>query len=533
MEVIILPAINITVHHACTIVQNTLLINSRWSVNMSKQLLQLNNVFFKYGNSAENIFSSINIRFSKGWTGIAGTNGSGKTTLLKLASGILQPTGGSVVSTGTVYYCEQRTDEKPSGYRDFLSSYEKRSYRIRNLLGIEDEWFDRWHTLSHGERKRCQIATALFVNPGVLAIDEPTNHIDAETKHVLTNALRTFGGTGLIVSHDRQMLDELCGHILSIEQPAPKMRRGNYTSFEHESQKEYEHLVSVKENMNKEIKKLEQEVKRRKRKASEADKNRSKRNIASKDHDAKSKVDVARLMGKDATEGKIYSRLKTRMEKMVSDKSAVGSTAKRELGIKIEGSTFSKTVILYQMENKITLGKNRKLRHPDLYINRSAKIALTGNNGYGKSTLIRSLIPTLKSANVSFAYIPQEITSEQSALILKDAINLKHEDKGKIFTIISRLNSDPKRLLDSVLPSPGEVRKLMLAKALLDKHELIIMDEPTNHMDLPSIKCVEEALREYNGALLLVSHDKVFLDNVVDTYWKIKSNDVYEFLLNV
>jgi ATPase subunit of ABC transporter with duplicated ATPase domains len=495
---------------------------------MKDKLLQLNNVSFKYDSSSDLILKNINLQFSVGWTGIIGTNGAGKTTLLKLGSEQLFPTAGTINSNGITYYCEQRTDNKPDRYSEFVSSFEKRSYKIQRLLHINIDWFDRWDTLSHGERKRCHIAAALFVDSDILLIDEPTNHIDSDTKRILLDALKSYRGIGLIVSHDRQLLDELCSYILSLDDDDKKVAHGNYSMFESERQKAHKSILKVKESLTRQIKNLEKEVKSRKQKASNADKNRSKRKTSAKDHDAKSKLDLARLTGKDATEGKIYSRLKSRMEGIASKRNDLESTAKRELGVIIESVESVKRIIYFEPNESIGLGDKRRLIVPDLYIHRSDKIGITGSNGCGKSTLVRKIAARLKSIHFHFAYIPQEISVIDSRTLLQIVKELKHEEKGKIFTIISRLNSDPKRLLESETPSPGEVRKLMLAKALLDKHELIIMDEPTNHMDLESIKCIETALQNYSASLILVSHDLVFMNNVVDKRWTInlfKGND--------
>lgn len=496
-------------------------------------MLKLNKISYRYSESPNPVLDDFTFQFSKGWTGIIGANGSGKTTLLKIASGILQPGTGVVELSGTVYYCEQRTDDLPVKYEQFIQSYNKKAFKVQNLLGVDINWFSRWDTLSHGERKRCQIAEALFHEPDILAIDEPTNHIDAEAKQILIDALKTYNGIGLIVSHDRQLLNELCLTIISIGEKGYQFIRGNYDTYRDETRKQTKHLVSKKEKLNKEISKLDKEVKARKRKAAQSDKRVSKKNISSKDHDAKSKIDAARLTGKDAVDNKIYANLKSRMKKITSERDGIGSTAKREVGIKLNGSQYSKEVLLHQKEAVVNLGGGEILEHPDLYVRRNDKIGLTGNNGCGKSTLVNLLVKSLPENKMPFTYIPQEISANQSKLLLTDALNLNHDEKGKIFTIISRLNSDPTRILDSQLPSPGEVRKLMLAYAILKQSSFIIMDEPTNHMDLESITAVENALKNFTGALLLVSHDQVFLNNIVSIHWEIENKIEGEYALKI
>ena len=483
--------------------------------------LNFNGVGYKYENSPDMLLENINIDFNFGWTGIIGENGSGKTTLLKLASRKLKPTIGHLQIKGISYYCDQRTDHKPEGFNDLLNSYDGYTFKILNLLEIDNEWFGRWDTLSHGERKRCQITTALFHKPDILIIDEPTNHIDNECKTVLINSLLKFEGIGIIVSHDRELLNNLCSKIISIKNRTCRSIIGNYSTYEEEREKVDKNILSEKETLNKQIKKLEKEAGKRKAKASVADKRISKRNISRKDHDAKSKIDGARLTGKDAVDGKKYAILKSRIDKLQLQKGELGSTAKRELGIKIRNSKSTKSNLLFLKSGNLKLSKDKKLNYPDLYIGRNIKIGFIGKNGSGKSSLIKRIETELKKGGISFACIPQEISSEESALLLKRTLKLKNEKKGKIFTIISRLNSDPKQLFTSEVPSPGEIRKLMLAHAILEKKELIIMDEPTNHMDLPSIESVETALKEYKGSLLLVSHDMEFLKSITTDLWKI------------
>lgn len=141
------------------------------------------------------------------------------------------------------------------------------------------------------------------------------------------------------------------------------------------------------------------------------------------------------------------------------------------------------------------------------------KIGVIGENGSGKSSFINYLLEIIDLKGNIF-YIPQEITKEQSEKLLFEINNLSKERRGEIFTIITRLSSNPKILIESCSPSPGETRKLLLAKALLAQPSLIILDEPTNHMDINSITALENALKEYGGALILVSHDEIFLQNI-------------------
>jgi len=171
------------------------------------------------------------------------------------------------------------------------------------------------------------------------------------------------------------------------------------------------------------------------------------------------------------------------------------------------------------------LGDQRSLSVPNLIVQPADRIGLVGPNGSGKSTLVRFIVETLTLPENRVVYIPQEIPAENSTAILRSIRSFPSDVRGRALSWVSRLGSDPQRLLASELPSPGEVRKLILARHLADEPHLVIMDEPTNHMDLPSIECVERALSEYSGGLLLVSHDERFLDALVQIRWRIEPVD--------
>lgn len=171
--------------------------------------------------------------------------------------------------------------------------------------------------------------------------------------------------------------------------------------------------------------------------------------------------------------------------------------------------------------NSLALGDQKRLYYPELILKATDRIAITGPNGSGKSTLIRSIVEALNVPREHITYIPQEIDANQSQNILTQARELPGDRLGYLMTIVSRLGSRPHRLLSSTNPSPGETRKLLLAIGMTYTTHIIVMDEPTNHMDLPSIECLEQALLECTCSLLLVSHDKRFLENLTEKTWNI------------
>jgi ATPase subunit of ABC transporter with duplicated ATPase domains len=152
-------------------------------------------------------------------------------------------------------------------------------------------------------------------------------------------------------------------------------------------------------------------------------------------------------------------------------------------------------------------------------------------HGAGKSTLIRRIVEGFDRTSHKIAYIPQEINAAQSRLILEDFLKLPNDRLGRAMTLVRRLGSDPSRLLKSREPSPGELRKLLIAACIQDDPDILILDEPTNHMDLPSVECLENALEDCRMALLMVSHDKRFLGKLAKRIWTIRVGERYAWEL--
>lgn len=171
--------------------------------------IQIQNVSFTYDKATSPLIRDLSVHFSQGWTGIVGANGVCKSTVLKLATGVLTPQQGRVLVPELAICCRQRTDDPPEHLNDLIHSTDAEALGIMGRLRIKGDWPARWPTLSHGERKRAQIAVALWRKPQVLAVDEPFNHLDIEAQDLLFAALSAFSGVGLLVSHDRRFLDAL------------------------------------------------------------------------------------------------------------------------------------------------------------------------------------------------------------------------------------------------------------------------------------------------------------------------------------
>jgi len=491
---------------------------------MTDPSLRFQRVSFAYDTATRPLIRDLTVHFAPGWTGVVGANGAGKSTILKLATGILVPLQGRVVSPGCAIYCEQRTDAVPDRLGDLIQAVDGEAFTIKGRLAVGSDWVERWSTLSHGERKRAQIAAAFWQRPQVLALDEPTNHLDTDARDLLFEALSTFRGVGILVCHDRKLLDDLCRQCLLVEPPDAVLRPGNYSQGLQQEEKEAMAARRRLAQARNDLERLNREAARRREAALEADRKRSKRGLARKDHDAREKVNLARVSGKDGAAGKRLSQLEGRLSQ--ARKKVETITVKRTLtlGIWMPGSRSERNTLFNLPAGSLPLGGVRRLDFPELVMKPDDRIALTGPNGCGKSTLVAHILQSLTIPPDRITYLPQEIDIRASQDILLRARALSREKLGHMLTVVSRLGSTPYRLLETEEPSPGEVRKILLASGIANVPHLIVMDEPTNHLDLPSIECLEEAMADCPCGLLLVSHDRRFLDALTEQRWHISED---------
>jgi ATPase subunit of ABC transporter with duplicated ATPase domains len=494
---------------------------ARTVIVMSKGNLEFHSVTFLYDTASEAVFQDLSAAFGPGWTGIIGANGSGKTTLLRLASGQLQPTAGRVIAPGEVIGCPQRTDDPPEHLVAFLAATDGPGCALRGQLGIQADWAGRWETLSHGERKRAQIAVALWRQPSTLAIDEPTNHIDRAARQLLAAALQAYRGVGLLVSHDRELLDMLCTRCLFLEPHAVVMRPGGYTKAVALAREDAEQARTRYRQTKRELKQLEREEANRRHEAAQQDQKRSKRKLAKGDSDGREKIDRARVSGKDGVAGRKQRQMQGRLQQAHESLAGLYVPRKQSLGITLRGERAPRNSVLDLPAGAIELGAGRMLRHPALRIDPDARIGFVGPNGTGKSTLIRHILDRLAVPHERVVYMPQEIERAEAARVLAAVRALPDAQLGDVMTVVSCLGSDARRVLETDEPSPGEVRKILLALGMTRQPWLVLMDEPTNHLDLPSIECLEAAMQECRAALLLVSHDLRFLGALTLMRWRL------------
>lgn len=479
---------------------------------------------FSYAASVEPLLVGLDVAFPSGFTAIIGANGCGKTSLLKLLAGELLPDSGTIEGNAFAVYCEQRTDTEPEQLSSLLDDWSPSAFELRGRLDVPDDASQRWDSLSHGERKRVQIACALWQEPTLLLIDEPTNHIDNTGRELLEGALRRFRGVGVIVSHDRELLDSLCVQSVWLQPPTGLVYQGGYEKAR--SQREQNQLSAnrTRERLRTEQRRIDREVVRRRERASRADAERSKRGIAPKDNDARGKINRARVTGKDAVAGKLLRQLDGRADQAAKALAETRASKEYQSGIWLQGEASKADSLFVLPQHELPLGATRTLVVPKLLMRPKDRIAVSGANGAGKSTLIRSILAKLAMPSERLLLMPQEVTAKRSTELLQQVKSLPREELGRVMSIVRRLGSRPSQLLDSQTPSPGEVRKLLLALGIVQSPHLLILDEPTNHLDVLAIESLEEALAECPCGLLVVSHDRRLIKNLQMTEWRIEQD---------
>lgn len=468
--------------------------------------LNLSHISYAYPGSASPAILDACVTFPSGWTGIIGDNGCGKSTLAKIASGLIRPDSGSVSPRAFSVYCHQDSSQVPSNLFDLASDWGQEGARAKRLLRTEDEWFWRYDTLSGGQQKRIQIACSLYARPDVLVMDEPTNDLDAEMRDVVKEALTVFDGVGILISHDRDLLDALVDQSLFCEGKRWVMRPGGYTKGSGQAENERVFALRDREKAVREASRLKEEACRRSEKAAQQKSKRSKRNLSKNDSDGRERIGRAIVSGKDGVAGRLSSAMGARLAKAESVIAEKHVSKRYDYHVGEFGKVARSSFVAY-LEAGLLYEGGFSIKVPELWMSPIDHVVLMGVNGSGKSLVVQSIIDSIPSS-IDFAYVPQDVGPGERESALTVLQGLTQDQKGRILSMVARLNSDPDKLLDGGDLSPGELRKLMLAEQLISDPSFLVLDEPTNHLDIGSIKALEGMLVGFPGAILLVTHDK-------------------------
>lgn len=450
--------------------------------------------------------------------GLVGSNGQGKTTLLKAILGEIEIDEGYTYLTGSYSYISQSENNIET------CSHSKE----KSLLNAPDK-FEEY--LSGGEKVKLKIADALSNKKNIIIADEPTSNLDKKSIGVLEDMFKRHEGALLLISHDRRFLDELCTTILELEDGKLKACKGNYTDYLMQKDEEVKRTDFEYQKYVKEKKRLEKALLYKKA-LSDGIRKTPKRMGNSE----------ARLhkMGGQTNKKKLDSNvkaIKSRIDKLeVKNKPKVS----KEMNIKIQDGMeiISKNLVevkdmTLKLENKLLLD------NVSFKIKRGKKIALLGDNGCGKSTLIKEILvdknDDIKINNkVKVGYFDQNqsLLDEEKSVLYNTKVNSSFDESFiRINLSLFGFKGDDVYKKVKVL-SGGEKVKIALCKIILEDNNFLVFDEPTNYLDIKSMEALEKALINTDKTMLIVSHDRVFVSHICNYIIEIKDAKIREFDCN-
>nr|WP_193763538.1 ABC-F type ribosomal protection protein [Desulfosporosinus orientis] len=452
--------------------------------------------------------------YSEDRIGIVGANGVGKTTLLKILSKGLEPDEGQVKLYGKCAYISQLDPPEQK----------QTSAELAAQFGISSTWNE---TMSGGETTRFKLAQSLSQDCPLIFADEPTSNLDLEGIELLERRLAEHRSGLILISHDRRFLNQLCNKILEIEEGELKVYPGNYSDYCVQKQEERERRQFEYQQYIKEKKRLLGAVEETKQKVKNVRKTPKRMgNSEARLHkmgDQKAKASLDRAI--KSTE--------TRIEHLeVKEKPAEQQRIK--LDVTDSGMLYSKIIIEGNDICK-TFGKEAIFRDAEFKIENGAKVALIGPNGCGKSTLLKMILAKDDSLKVAqgakIGYFSQDMTILKDKLsIIENVMEESIYQESFVRTLLARLLLKGDAVYKQVgLLSGGERVKVSFAKILLQDINLLILDEPTNYLDINSLEVIEEALRGYNRTLLFVSHDRSLIGSVADHIMTIENQGIQMF----
>jgi ATPase subunit of ABC transporter with duplicated ATPase domains len=475
------------------------------------------------------ILKDVDLYLPSGWTALVGENGAGKTTLLELAAGLLQPGAGRVrlePGGARAVLCPQRVDDPGPATAALAGRDDGPARRLRAALGLDPGTLARWVTLSPGERKRWQVGAALAEDPDALLVDEPTNHLDAGGRALLAEALARFRGVGVIVSHDRALLERLAPRTVRLHGGAARVYDLGVgaagAAWQGEVEAAWRGRAAAQEAARAAARRLGDA--RRNRDAAERSLSGKRRDP--KDHDARTLGATTLRAWAEARLGGQVRRLRAAAER--AQDAIPEAPPAPELGrsVFLGFERAPRPVLLALDAPELRAGARPLLRDVRVRLGREDRVHLAGPNGAGKTTLVAALLAAATLPADRVLHLPQELPASAGAHVLDAVRALAPAEKGRVLALVAALGSDPARLLASRAPSPGETRKLLLALGLGRHAWVLVLDEPTNHLDLPTVERLEAALAAYPGALLLATHDDVFAARCTASRWRVGAGRV-------
>ncbi len=493
-------------------------------------ILHVNKVVKDFG--AVSVLSNVTFELKDGdKVALVGANGCGKSTLMKILAGELAADSGSInwayngLSLGYVSQEDRFDPSSPLGKQlgpippPLLAECKINHHLLGRPAG----------TLSGGEKTRAALALALAKKPQVLLLDEPTDHLDQEGLEWLENVLSHYRGTVLMVSHDRYFLDKVTDRILEMEHGQVQSYSGNYTAYAEQKRAEQERAHLEYRQYVKEKKRLEESIRRQTQWAMAAHNMHKKlpRELKIKKYEYRSKAKA------HMRTAKVMER---RLKKIEKEKPREAATINLSLD---NTGKVGRNLILAQNLGFTFDQQHWLFRHIDFFIQRGDRVALIGPNGSGKTTLLQLLLGQLEPtegtvyrAPVNVSYMTQELEHlDPSNTVLEEATGgNRAPDQAYARTLLACLLFSGDTVYKKVaVLSGGEKVRLAIAKIILSAPDLLVLDEPTNGLDIPSRERVEDTLESYTGTLLVVSHDRYLLRRLANRVFSLHNGHLKVF----
>ena len=460
-------------------------------------VLELKNIIKCYGDKKVLEIDNLKI-YENEKVGIVGQNGSGKTTLLDMISGRIKPDTGEIICHQNIIYMEQ---------------FEELDSENKHLSG--------------GEKKKQAFNKKIVNQNGILLLDEPSSNLDRNAINYIEKELKRYKGPILLISHDRSLLDEICTSIIEIANGKVKKYEGNYSKYKLQKEaeikrKEFEYVQYIEEKHR-----LEKAIQISKNTAKEIRKT-PKRMGNSEARLHKRGVENIR----EKLEGHTNA-LKTRLDKL-EVKERPQNDSKIYMQYQTDQKVKSKIAIRIENLN-IQLGDKILFKNANGIVKTNSKTALIGENGIGKTTLIKEIMQQHHSIkinpNVKIGYFSQDFTNlNMHTSIIENVMRDTNQSDVFVKNILANLLFKDKDLDKKIKDlSGGERVKVSIAKILVSESNLLLLDEPTNFLDIASIEALEDLLKKYNGTILLVTHDKTFIDHIATDIWMIKNHKIEEY----
>ena len=535
--------------------------DDRISYERQIKMISINGITVAYGSYT--LLDNINFHISESdKIGLVGKNGAGKSTIMKLICGLQSPTSGQIdkpnhikigylpqimehhkgktvmEETMTAFSAmtdleneleeigkelAERQDYESKEYLDLITRMNEINDVLliehseppavqaeKTLLGLgfkDDDFGRNTETFSQGWNMRIELAKILLSRPDVLLLDEPTNHLDIESIEWFEDYLKSFRGSILLVSHDRRFLDNVTNRTIEIMVGHIHDYKVPYTKYLELRKERLQQQMAAYENQQKMIEKTEDFINK--------------------------------FRYKPTKSNQVQSRIKA-LEKL--DRIEIDETDNSTLTVKFPPAPRSGDVVFKGTD--LTVGYPQKVvfRNAEIEIRRGEKVALVGRNGEGKTTLMRVIMGQLDPIsgeakvghNVSIGYFAQnqEDVLDKSQTVLETLESIASGDiRTKLRDILAAFLFKGEDIDKKVaILSGGERARLGMAKLMLQPYNLLALDEPTNHMDIRSKDVLKQALKNFDGTLVVVSHDRDFLDGLVDKIYEFRDGKVKEHL---